>query len=435
MSHESESSTPVKAEPVGDHSSSSDRDLLLNGIDGVRPSHVPITKLPQTNESKTSLLFTKSQRRYLESLKLEYKETTTQSLRAELTLAAAEHLLQLMEKKGVAKKKGEKASFRLNVRRWFQQNCRAERDLPRWAYSWTGRRVYYYKHPEPVLQEWKSLRRAAGEDVPDSGIDDDDEGESSDEEGEEKESSKLAKVSPTPKRPQVKYFQTALSNVYGRLPPTVKKSYERQAVEWKLKGPDDATKRKLAEKYLPRLTRHFAETIHKQMGVRLAMLVTYVVPNGNTAVSFVDYTEDFGGRSFSKDFAVELEKSAILTHWGAYAKGEFTNDQESDAPEEAQIRKRGKPLIKLELNKYGEPKIPDPSVIPAGEQPNQYLPRLIRNIVIYNYARSCNREPKDVGPPWGKMVENVRNYIGPEYLPDELVPYWKEPTNITMEMN
>ncbi|KAJ2923351.1 hypothetical protein H1R20_g13747, partial [Candolleomyces eurysporus] len=433
----------VKTEPSKD-SNLTDTDSLLDGSAGIRPRHIPdLTELPPTKESKTSLLFSKSQRDYLESLRSEYKATTKQDLRAELALAAAEHMLDRLEKKGTKKSKGERASFRQNVRRWFQQNCRAERDLPRWAYAWTGRRVYYYKHPEPVMTEWKDLRRAAGEDVPDSDIDQDEEAESSDDEqdtGLGDDGAPLpgkqplkSKATQPQKRPQVKYFQTALSNVYGRLSPTLRKTYEKEAIEWKMKGPDEATKRKLAEKYLARLARHFADTVHKQMGVRLAMLVTYVVPNGNTAASFVDYTEEFGGRSFSKDFGLEIEKSAILTHWGAYAKGEFDDGDQSDQVDEAQIRKRGKPLLKLELNKYGEPIIPDPTAIPAGEQPNQYLPRLIRNIVIYNYARSCGHEPKDVGPPWSRMAENVRDYIGSEYLPDDFVQYWKEPTGITVK--
>ncbi|RXW15267.1 hypothetical protein EST38_g10590 [Candolleomyces aberdarensis] len=295
------------------------------------------------------------------------------------------------------------------------------------------------------MAEWKELRRAAGEDVPDSDIDQDEEAESSDDEQEmeqkvdetenlEKQPSKSkAKASQPQKRPQVKYFQTALSNVYGRLPPTLRKSYEKEAIAWKMKGPDEATKRKLAEKYLARLARHFADTVHKQMGVRLAMLVTYVVPNGNTAASFIDYTEEFGGRSFSKDFGLEIEKSAILTYWGAYAKGEFDDGEESDRVDEAQIRKRGKPLLKLELNKYGEPIIPDPTVIPAGEQPNQYLPRLIRNIVIHNYGQHCSLASNVIWALTTLMAENVRDFISSEYLPDDLVQYWKEPTGITVK--
>ena len=111
MDYESEAEAPMKAESVGDYSGFSESDPPINISDGVL---IPeITKLQQPKESQTSNLFSKSQRGYLESLKLEYKETTSQSLRAELTLAAADHLLKCLEKKGIVKKKGEKASFHL----------------------------------------------------------------------------------------------------------------------------------------------------------------------------------------------------------------------------------------------------------------------------------------------------------------------------------
>jgi hypothetical protein len=77
-----------------------------------------------------------------------------------------------------------------------------------------------------------------------------------------------------------------------------------------------------------------------------------------------------------------------MGHWGAYARSEFENAGKPEQPKSDQVRKRGKPLLNLQLNEYGEPVIPDPTIIPAGEQPNEYLKRLIRNIVIYTYGSS-----------------------------------------------
>ena len=105
----------------------------------------------------------------------------------------------------------------------------------------------------------------------------------------------------------------------------------------------------------------------------------------------MDYTDDFGTRSFSSDFGSEFRKSGVMGHWGAYARSEFENTgkPESDQPKSDHVRKRGKPLLSLQLNAFGEPIIPDPTDIPPGEQPNEYLKRLIRNVVIYTYGAFC----------------------------------------------
>jgi hypothetical protein len=224
-------------------------------------------------------------------------------LRAELTFQAAEHLLERLEKKGVKKTAGEKTAFRnvwfpslfdlrsiklilpQNVRRWFQQNCRAQKDLPKWATQWTGRLVYYHLNPDPVNEEWKRLRRNAGETVldgdeatDDSGSEEDngdgDEDESTHEEVDDEDDEPDAsdsqigiknrppvKTEPSggripekestrtdePKKrnsPPVMYFQKALSNVFSALPSLIRKRYEQTAREWRMNGPDDAVKRR-----------------------------------------------------------------------------------------------------------------------------------------------------------------------------------------------
>lgn len=161
----------------------------------------------------------------------------------------------------------------------------------------------------------------------------------------------------------------------------------------------------MAEKKLPRIALHFAETIFKQMGVRVLMLVTYkdteqstvcgesliFLPSGSAAelysLATIDYNgkSSFGGKPFIKSFEKQFDDSGIMGLWGAYSK-ETVVTKEEVVVDPKLLRRTGKPLLKLELNRYGEPRIPNPSQIPPGEQANQYLPQVIRNIVIYNYG-------------------------------------------------
>ncbi|KAJ2911643.1 hypothetical protein MD484_g8770, partial [Candolleomyces efflorescens] len=433
-------------------SNESDYAIPKTDLDGesyppVLPSPV---QLPEPLVAKTSKLFTKGQRRYLNSLKAEYV-LCPKVMRAELCVRAAEHMLERMEQRGKATSAGEKSAFRANVRRWFQQNCRASRDLPQWSVQWTGRLVYYHKNKGVVTAEWIRIRRKNGEVVPEADegdvdpLSEDEDGEDPEEEGNEgvktepvggsipdgPEAEAETKASRRP--PPVKFFQQALTNLYSALPSPIRAFYEKTAVEWRMNGPDDETKKKLADKDLPRISRHFAETVYRQMNVRVAMFVTYVGESGGTVVSFMDYTSDFGNRSFSTDFGSEFQSSGVMGYWGAYGRAEFGDAVNASHPKSDHIRKRGKPLLDLRLNAFGEPIIPDPADVPAGEQANEYLKRLIRNIVIYTYARACRRDPKSVGPPWARMAQEIRSFVRPDYLPDELAIHFKEPTGIKVK--
>jgi hypothetical protein len=96
--------------------------------------------------------------------------------------------------------------------------------------------------------------------------------------------------------------------------------------------------------------------------------------------------EAFGGRSFASLFGKQIDESGIMALWGAYAKDQGGNTVKTEV-DPSLARTVGRPLLKLELNRYGEPRVPDPMKIPEGEQANVYLPQVIRNVVIYNYGK------------------------------------------------
>jgi hypothetical protein len=50
---------------------------------------------------------------------------------------------------------------------------------------------------------------------------------------------------PSPQqRPPVRYFQQALSVVWERLPRSIRREYERKALEWRIDGPSKEMQRK-----------------------------------------------------------------------------------------------------------------------------------------------------------------------------------------------
>jgi hypothetical protein len=112
-----------------------------------------------------------------------------------------------------------------------------------------------------------------------------------------------------------------------------------------------------------------------------------IVVSYHFVAAMVDFNgkEAFGGRSFLSLFGKQIDESGIMALWGAYAKDQGGNTVKTEV-DPSLVRSVGKPLLKLELNRYGEPQVPNPAKIPEGEQANIYLPQVIRNIVIYNYG-------------------------------------------------
>ncbi|RXW16282.1 hypothetical protein EST38_g9571 [Candolleomyces aberdarensis] len=161
------------------------------------------------------------------------------------------------------------------------------------------------------------------------------------------------------------------------------------------------------------------------------MLITYKNTEQSTVCSTIDYNgkPSLGGKSFLSSFGKQFDDSGIMAMWGAYSK-ETVIAKDEIVVDPKLARQVGKLLLALELNWYGEPRIPNPAHVPAGEQPNRYLPQVIQNIVIYNYARSCGKEPNHSVPPWSDIVADLCSFIAPEYLPDDLAKQFKEPSSI-----
>ncbi|KAJ2921883.1 hypothetical protein H1R20_g15213, partial [Candolleomyces eurysporus] len=426
-----------------DYGSDSDSSIGFLDDDGDDEHLLPkVVPLQDSKERRLEEVFTPNQLRYLESLKVDYVELRRDQ-RPEFALKIAGRFIKHMQRHGLAKTDQAQGQVRAKVRTWFQQHCRPKKDLPRWARAWTGRWVYYHENPDAVRQAWIDIRRAKGEDIPDIPPDedyisaDDEDDNAVDESGFEHENGKGGvqavggKKDDGPVRPPVGYFQQALSQTWKQLPRSIRMDYERKALESRLDGPTQEMQQTLAEKKLPRIASHFAETIFKQMGVRVMMLVTYTDPDHSTVCSMIDYNgrASFGRKPFLDSFRKEVADSGIMALWGAYAKETGVTKEETKV-DPGLIRRVGKPLLPLELNRYGEPRIPNPSTIPDGEQANQYLPQVIRNIVIYNYARSSGRAPNRTVPPWSDIVANIRCFVSEEYLPDHLATNFKEPSAI-----
>ncbi|KAJ2912056.1 hypothetical protein MD484_g8359, partial [Candolleomyces efflorescens] len=373
------------------------------GGDGL-PAVVPLEESTRDIDE----VFTRRQLQYLHSQKVRYVELRKEQ-RPEFVLKVSTKVIEQMLKHGKATDDKAKAQVRMKVRLWFQQHCRQKTEPAPWARAWTGRWVLYHENPEIVTRKWIEIQRENGEDIPDVPPDEDWPSEDEDGDNGKDPENQDADRSQSPEghaptRPPVGYFQRALSAVWNSLSHSEQKSYERKAIQWRLDGPSEAmqqrsvplslselalilsARNRLAEKKLARVALDFTETVFKEMGVRVLMLVTYKNTQGATVCSTIDNNgkSTLGKKPFVKSFGKQFDESGIMPLWGAYARETV--------------------VIKEEVTI-------DPSL---DSEPSSHP----------------NWEPNRTVPPWSEIVTNLCTFVAPEYLPDHLAAKFKEPSAI-----
>ncbi|KAF6746104.1 hypothetical protein DFP72DRAFT_1076685 [Ephemerocybe angulata] len=246
-------------------------------------------------------------------------------------------------------------------------------------------------------------------------------------------------------------FQKALSYELSLLTEEEVKEMQDTAANWNKEGPPPEVQRQLAfDRALP-VVRQFIHNMYKSMGVRMAVLVGFEGPGKEPYSSFVDCGAELGKRRFVREYRSAIRDSGIFRNWSTFIQGEFEDnlaDNLAGLPT-PKLRGRGKPLLSLPLNSYMEPILPNPSVFPKGLPRWEYYPHLIRTFVTLHLgafigllrnalilpplkALASGRDPDVSHPPWRILQSSIRDYVNEEYLPDDLSPYFVDPTKINV---
>ncbi|KAJ2921527.1 hypothetical protein H1R20_g15567, partial [Candolleomyces eurysporus] len=374
-------------------------------------------------------VFTQCQLEYLLLYKWQYKEAGNQT-RKDLVATCADHLIDAIKETGKVLRKTEEKNVSKNVKAWFIQRCRKQHVKSIWETRWSSR------------QE-TGLDVSAGWDINDEMdlelLEDDSDGSEGgegvqrerdwdeyDAEHSDKPTNKAMDVNRQKVTP-FHFLQCAITAEMSKLSSKEKEKYEHLADEWSKQGPTSEERAKLAEKDLGRLTRKSADTLLKQMGAQVVFLVTYQDTSDTIQTSMVDFNGLYGHRSFKDQCTTVIKDSRIMKNFGYWAK-DVTPKVDAHLP--PTIRKHGKPLLPLSCNRDGHPILPDLTQCLDDEQEWTWYNRLIRTAVTIEYAWAAGTNPDKMNPLWSKFVpkDRIREFIDAEYIPDDLVGVFKDPS-------
>ncbi|KAF6747983.1 hypothetical protein DFP72DRAFT_1074859 [Ephemerocybe angulata] len=396
--------------------------------------------------------FTTLQLEYMDDRKDDYKELPKHQ-RREFAINVALHFLdgirEKVEREGRKIETGDRTGLINNVVLWFRIRCRKRLGAELWEKKWS--KMLFEAHTkcqismEDIDDGSLDLAESESESESDSESDSDSDSESeseSDSEAQsesesESDSSDLDRKGRKPDGKDPKDGRRNGKSIELRtfsLNEEEVKEMQDTAANWNKEGPPPEVQRQLAfDRALP-VVRQFIHNMYKSMGVRMAVLVGFEGPGKEPYSSFVDCGAELGKRRFVREYRSAIRDSGIFRNWSTFIQGEFEDnlaDNLAGLPT-PKLRGRGKPLLSLPLNSYMEPILPNPSVFPKGLPRWEYYPHLIRTFVTLHLALASGRDPDVSHPPWRILQSSIRDYVNEEYLPDDLSPYFVDPTKINV---
>ena len=143
------------------------------------------------------------------------------------------------------------------------------------------------------------------------------------------------------------------------------------------------------------------------------------------------------GRAFTTKMKTEIGDSGIQDIWEDYIN---SNWGIMEAEQEAGITRRmgkSRKTMHLPVNEWGEPIVPDVDLVAeSGEVPAEfsglrdYFQTMLRTFLSMHWGLAGPVTAKDPTVPWSDIIKDPRQYICSEYLPDDMVGLFKDPSKV-----
>ena len=153
----------------------------------------------------------------------------------------------------------------------------------------------------------------------------------------------------------------------------------------------------------------------------------------------MDFTKNMAGdgRAFTTKMKTEIGDSGIQDIWEDYIN---SNWGIMEAEQEAGITRRmgkSRKTMHLPVNEWGEPIVPDVDLVAeSGEVPAEfsglrdYFQTMLRTFLSMHWGLAGPVTAKDPTVPWSDIIKDPRQYICSEYLPDDMVGLFKDPSKV-----
>ncbi|TFK17924.1 hypothetical protein FA15DRAFT_710348 [Coprinopsis marcescibilis] len=161
-------------------------------------------------------------------------------------------------------------------------------------------------------------------------------------------------------------------------------------------------------------------------------LVSWVGSDGTPGYCMVDFNQDQGGSSFKTEYRHEIYKMGLMPMYNLWVKAELGGKDTNPGF----VKSGTRPLMKLGMNNYGEPLLPDPSKGPS--QSWKWNQDVILAFVTKHYHVALGLSPETVmmrsySVPWLVLKSAVRQCLSLDSWPDKFLDCLVQPSRLTVQ--
>jgi hypothetical protein len=126
--------------------------------------------------------------------------------------------------------------------------------------------------------------------------------------------------------------------------------------------------------------------MYNSLGVRFLFLVAYETPEGLVNTGIMDFNDDLGGGAAYMAKNADWKMEGIdMDSWNHHNRDYYNSEQ---IPPSISSTKVPSSLIYLERNEFGEPILPNPSLVPNRQTSRKWRQGLVRAFMTYHYCTS-----------------------------------------------
>ncbi|KAH6885025.1 hypothetical protein BKA70DRAFT_1124534, partial [Coprinopsis sp. MPI-PUGE-AT-0042] len=392
----------------------------------------------ETEEEETGYTFPASQLAYLKTKIEDYLKSTQKEKSRMISVVQKTLRGEIEQLSGQRMSQKKKEQLNRGVSEWFRTCVLSPPSRPgkkrTWAVNWHPRLVFQHIRGPLILQLAKALAREENHPEPRTILDNEEsflrasgELEADEWAGSDEAARQRAKAA-------FKKYQTATSMLWKALTSEEVDYYNKMADEWRTAGPPVEERRKMAERHAGKRCMEFAADMLNEMNARIYFLIAFEDTKGTPLSVEMEFTERLGaGDNFVTLYKDEICESEItdLCLTGTIFKAEA----HSTSSGKSKVKRTGKkPLLALGKDAQGLPLLPSSKEKIDGMRWGDWLAIVLRSFFTAHWAIAQGTPEVRVEVPWRRISEDVRDFITPKVLSDELAECIKEPTAMRVGM-
>ncbi|TEB27639.1 hypothetical protein FA13DRAFT_1794576 [Coprinellus micaceus] len=375
-------------------------------------------------------LFTPDQIKYFESFTEQVRGSDKDGRRQLVAFVANETLKALDGESTSIFTQANRSAFLKNVREWFRTRVRKRKQEYGYGHCWKGREVFYRLNVSDVMSQYRRMISALPGGKPQAiakAVPVDAEGlqtAAADDDGEEEDDDMDVSTPMNVRVVQISVFQKALSDLWNSLQPEERDRYQSTAQKWRLQGPTEGEKRRLADKDMGSITAAFQTDLFVQMGALCVTTIAWVNANGEMEIACLEGHPRLIGRSFKKE-CLGTVIPGFIKAFGTWAHPILINPAPTGPADPSQpqmsLDLKGKRRFVWPMDRRGVPILSQAAdLVRVGEQAWVILPAAARSYIGQCYDTG-DRRGASLPPPYTYMATNIRNFLSEQSLPDEFV--------------